>query len=79
MNKLEYDTISVLLKEQEMYKEVLRGFEEGAMHYVVSKHLNFEECTRYQLDSDDEEFFIAYFEKKLEGIEGGLKRLGYYD
>lgn len=79
MTKLEYDTIRSLLEEQEMYNEVLRGFDEAPYHYIVSTRYNFEECTRYQLDSDDKDFFIQYFEKKLKEIEGELKRLGYYD
>lgn len=80
MTKQEYQVITLLLKEQEYYEEVLRGFKEGARHYVVSKHcVGDEEINSYIMDSADEEIFIKYFEKKLKNINEELKELGYYD
>ena len=80
MTKAQYDTITFLLKEKEYYEEVLRGFEEGAMHYITSKTCSGQhEITRYLLDSEDEEVFIKYFEKKLKNTKKELKELGYYD
>lgn len=79
MTKLEYQTITFLLKEREKYQEVLRGFKEGALQYVVSKRCDGEEITNYLLSSDEEDMFIRYFEKALKNIENELKELGYND
>ena len=79
MTKLEYDTITILLKEQEQYQEVLRGFKEAPKHYIISKYIDNSECTRYQLDSDEESIIMSFFEKQLKQIEQELKELGYYD
>ena len=79
MTKLEYQTIKNLLEEKEKYQEVLRGFNEGAMQYIVSTHCDGEEITRYLITSDEEDMLIRYFEKVLKNIENELKELGYYD
>lgn len=79
MNKLEYQTITILLAEKERYQEVLRGFKEGAVHYVVSKHCDGEHITQYLLSSQDEEVLIKYFEKLLKNTNEELKELGYDD
>lgn len=79
MTKLEYQTITILLNEKERYQEVLRGLDEGAMHYVVSKHCDGEYITQYLLDSRDEELLIKYFEKLLKNTNEELKELGYDD
>lgn len=79
MTKQEYQIITILLEKKERCQEVLRGFDEGAMHYVVSKHCDGEHITQYLLSSKDEEVFIKYFEKELKNIEKELKELGYDD
>ena len=79
MTKLEYQTITILLKEKERYQEVLRGFKERTLHYVISKHCDGEQITQYLLNIRDEEVFIKYFEKLLKDTNEELKRLGYDD
>ena len=79
MTKVEYQTITILLNEKERYQEVLRGFKEGAMQYIVSKHCDGEDITNYLLSSDEEDMLVRYFEKTLKNIDKELKELGYYD
>lgn len=79
MTKLEYQTITILLKEKEYCEEVLRGFKELPKHYIESINIGKTSKIVYLMDGDDEEFFVKYFENKLEEVNKSLKELGYDD
>lgn len=79
MTKLEYQTITILLKEKEYCEEVLRGFKELPTHSIESTNIGKTRKIVYLMDSVDEEFFVKYFENKLKEVNKSLKRLGYDD
>ena len=79
MSKQDYDNITILLKQHEIYLKILRGLKDFSIHYFASTNNEYDDYISYRLEFDDEIYFIQYFETKINQIEKSLKELGYYE